>query len=107
MKVRFNTEDLEYYYITPLDNLKGKLPFSREIIKQYKKKVQVLLSVESVEDLKQFRSFNLEALKGDRKGYYSIRLNLQYRLIFSIEKEKNGDLRLDIILLTEISKHYE
>jgi toxin HigB-1 len=107
MKVRFNTEDLEYYYITPLDNLKGKLPFSREIIKQYKKKVQVLLSVESVEDLKQFRSFNFEALKGDRKGFYSIRLNLQYRLTFSIEKEKNGDFRLDIFLLTEISKHYE
>jgi len=107
MKVRFKTKELEYYYITPLDNIKGKIPFSKEIIKQYKKKVQVLLSVESVEDLKQFRSLNFEVLKGDRKGEYSIRLNLQYRLILTLETEKNGDLRLEIVLLNEITKHYE
>jgi proteic killer suppression protein len=107
MKVKFNTEELEYYYITPLDNIKGKIPFSKEIIKQYKKKVQVLLSIQSHEDLKQFRSLNFEVLKGDRKGQHSIRLNLQYRLIFSIEEEKNGELSFNIILLNEISKHYE
>lgn len=107
MKVRFNTKELEYYYLTPLADLKGKLPFSKDILKQYKKKVQILLSVESVDDIKQFRSLNFEALKGDRKGYNSIRLNRQYRLLFKIEKEGNGDLRIDIALLTEISKHYE
>jgi toxin HigB-1 len=107
MKVRFNTKELEYYYTTPLDGLKGKLPFSKDIIKQYKKKVQILLSVESIDDLKQFRSLNIEALKGNRNGFNSIRLNKQYRLIFKIEEEGNGDLRIDIALLTEISKHYE
>ena len=107
MKVRFNTKDLEHYYTTPLENIKGKLPFSRDVVKQYKKKVQILIGVESINDIKQFRSLNFEALKGDRRDYFSIRLNRQYRLIFSIEKEKDGDFRIDIVVLTEISKHYE
>ena len=107
MKVKFSSEELESFYTTPLESLKGKLPFSKDIIRQYKKKVQLLVSVDAVNDLKQFRSLNFEALKGDRKGKYSIRLNIQYRLIFSIEKEKNGDYAIEIILLTEISKHYE
>jgi len=107
MKVRFSTKEIETFYIIPLENLKGKLPFSKDIIKQYKKKVQLLISVESVNDLKQFRSLNFEALKGNRKGEYSIILNIQYRLIFSIEREKNGDYVIEIIILNEISKHYE
>jgi len=63
--------------------------------------------VESVNDLKQFRSLNFEALKVDRDGEFSRRLNIQYRLIFNVEKEKNGDFVLEMILLNEISKHYE
>ncbi len=107
MKVRFSTKELETFYITPLENFKGKLPFSKDIIRQFKKKVQLLISVESVNDLKQFRSLNFEALKGNRKGEYSIRLNIQYRLIFNLEREKNGDYVIEIIILNEISKHYE
>lgn len=107
MKVKFNTKELEYIYHTPVDELKGKLPFSRDIVKQFKKKVQILISVNSIENLKQFRSLNFEALKGDKKGSYSVRLNIQYRLIFTIEKEINGEIRIEILLLNEITKHYE
>ena len=70
-------------------------------------KVQILISIESIDDLKQFRSLNFEVLKGDRKGEFSIRLNIQYRLIFRIEKERNGDFVIELIVLNEISKHYE
>lgn len=107
MKVKFKNKELEHYYVTPLVDIKGKLPFSKDIIKQYKKKVQILISVESIDDLKQFRSLNFEPLKGDKKGWFSIRLNIQYRLVFTIEKKGNGDYVLDIIILQEISKHYE
>ena len=107
MKVKFNAKDLEYYFLTPLHDIKGKLPYSKDIIKQFKKKMQILLSVESTDELKQFRSLNFEALKGDRKSEYSIRLNKQYRLLFNIEKEENGDFVIEILLLNEISKHYE
>jgi len=107
MKLKFKTDELEYFYLTPLDNLAGKLPFQKEIIKQFKKKIQLLISVDSVEELRLFNSLHFEALKGNLTGEYSIRLNLQYRLIFSIEREDSVDIVIEVILINEISKHYE
>ncbi len=107
MKIIFKTEELTYFYLTPLDEIKGKLPVQKDIIKQFKRKVQILMNIKVLEELKQFQSLNFEALKGDRKNEYSIRLNLQYRLIFSVIKEENGTFKIEAILIQEISKHYE
>jgi proteic killer suppression protein len=107
MKLKFKTDELEYFYLTPLDNLLGKLPFQKEIIKQFKKKIQLMISIDSVDELRLFNSLHFEALKGNLDGDYSIRLNIQYRLIFSIEKEDSGDIVIEVILINEISKHYE
>jgi toxin HigB-1 len=41
----------------------------------------------------------LEALKGDRKGQHSIRINGQYRICFVWKEENTHDV--------EITKHYE
>lgn len=105
MKIRFKSEDLENYFTTPLSDIKGKLPVPKEILMQFKKKVLILMSIESLEELSFFRSLHFEPLKGERKGEYSIRLNLQYRLIFSLEKENN--LVIEVLVIQEISKHYE
>jgi proteic killer suppression protein len=43
---------------------------------------------ETLTDLRNFRSNRLEALKGDRKGQFSIRINDQYRICF---RWKDGD----------------
>ena len=107
MKVIFRTEELNYFYLTPLNDLKGKLPVQKDIIRLFKKKVQILIAIEVLEELKQFKSLHFESLKGDRKNEYSIRLNLQYRLIFSVIMEENGDYIIEAILINEISKHYE
>lgn len=103
MKVDFKTDYLEQLYLTPLEEIKGKHVFSKDIIKQFKKKVQLLTVISSIEQLKQFRGLNFEFLKGDRKGECSIRLNDQYRLIF----EQTSEEEISIILVNEISKHYE
>jgi len=105
MKVRFKSDDLEYYYLTPFSEMKGKLPIPNEIILQFKKKIQILISIESINELNSFRSLHFEPLKGKRQGEYSIRLNLQYRLIFKIEQD--NQLVIDLIVIQEISKHYE
>ena len=105
MKIRFKSKELEYYYSTPLFEIKGKLPVAQDILKQYKKKIQILMSIESLDELTFFRSLHFEALKGKRKGEYSIRLNLQYRLVFSIAQD--NQLLIEIVLIHEISKHYE
>ena len=46
------------------------------------KKLEMLRRANSLEDLKIPPANKLEALKGDLKGYYSIRINDQYRIIF-------------------------
>jgi proteic killer suppression protein len=105
MKIRFKSDELEYYYSTPLSEIKGKLHVPREILQQFKKKIQILMSIESLDELTFFKSLHFEPLKGNRKGEYSIRLNLQYRLIFS--KAQDDQLLIEILVINEISKHYE
>ncbi|MGM0621881.1 MAG: type II toxin-antitoxin system RelE/ParE family toxin [Bacteroidota bacterium] len=106
MKVRFKSKELEYYFVTPLEELKGKLPFQQNVIKQYKKKIQILITIDSINELIHFKSFNFEKLKGKRKNDYSIRLNNQYRLIFTVSSEKN-EIIFNVVVINEISKHYE
>lgn len=42
----------------------------------------MLLSAKKLDDLKIPPGNRLEALKGDYKGYYSIRINNQWRILF-------------------------
>jgi len=58
--------------------------FSRRlqaIEKSVRVRLEVLDAVTSLRDL-ELPGFRLEALKGDRKGQYSIRINDQYRICF-------------------------
>ena len=102
MKVFFKSDELKIVYESDPNQLIGKQKIPIEVIKQYQKKVNILISITEIKELNNFRSLKFEALKGNRTGQYSIRLNRQYRLIFRIDK--NGELEIIII---EISKHYE
>ncbi len=103
MVVRFNNEKLAKLYETPLNELRGKQSYPAEVITQFKKKVAILIAKDKFEDLRGLKGLNFEFLKGDRKGECSIRLNDQYRLIFIPMSEKE----IKIVLITDISKHYE
>lgn len=102
MNVAFKTKELERLYTTPLNEIRGKQKFSKEVIKQYQAKVRILTVIDKLKDLYQIKSLNFEALFGSRKGLFSIRLNKQFRLII-IEVEDE----LIAIEIMEISKHYE
>lgn len=64
--------------------------WGRGVIVAYRKKIQLLDGAEDERDLRAMRSLNLEKLKGDRAGQYSIRLNDQFRLILTFRTEANG-----------------
>lgn len=53
------------------------------IDRRARRKLEALDAATSVEDLRTPPGNHLEALKGDRKGQYSIKINDQYRLCFS------------------------
>jgi len=55
----------------------------QEVWKAATRKLDQLDSVSKLDDLKIPPGNMLEALKGDRSGEYSIRINNQYRLCFS------------------------
>ena len=58
-------------------------------------------------ELRLYRGLNFEALKGDRKGEYSIRINDQYRIIFEQIETIQHRVIIKVLFINEISKHYE
>ncbi len=62
-------------------------------------KLLLLNAVTNVEDLRAPPGNQLEKLRGDREGQWSVRINRQYRICFVFE---GGDAHE-----VEVSKHYE
>jgi toxin HigB-1 len=55
---------------------------SRRYAAVVRRKLQVLDNTSLLDDLRQPAGNRLEALKGNRKGQYSVRINDQYRICF-------------------------
>jgi proteic killer suppression protein len=64
------------------------VPALRHIERTARRKLEALDSAQRLGDLAAARGNNLEALKGDRLGQHSIRINDQYRICFVWQ---NGD----------------
>lgn len=62
---------------------------------QAERRLQTLDSVTCLEDLAGLPSNRLEALGGDRKGQYSIRINKQWRICF--EWRDDGPYNVEIV----------
>jgi proteic killer suppression protein len=68
-------------------------PFRR----QAEKRLRILDAATSPGDLAALNSNRLEALKGDRKGQYSIRINHQWRICFKWPKDEPGPSNVEIV----------
>lgn len=102
MIIKFNNVYLQHLY--EARRVAGKPKFSKEVILKFKKTVLMLQHTESIKELRKFRGLNFEALKGDHKGYYSVRVDLQYRLILSIEKDQL--VITDVLMIEDLTNHY-
>ena len=58
------------------------------------RRLTILDSAESLQDLAGLRSNRLEALSGDRAGEYSIRINRQWRICFCWGEEGPYDVEI-------------
>lgn len=67
-----------------LNKVVGKLPL--QVVKKYELWKSIVFR-HGPDKLKEFPGFHDEKLKGDREGQRSSPLNIQYRIIYSIEKE--------------------
>jgi proteic killer suppression protein len=59
------------------------------------RKLEMIDKAETIEDLKVPPGNKLEALKGNRKGYYSIRINDQWRITFKFENGKALEVKIE------------
>ena len=80
--------------------------YQPEKIKGYKKCVMFLKRANSVEQLYPIHSLNYEVLQGDRKGISSVRINLQYRLEFTVREVLDEQI-VTVCRLLDISNHYK
>lgn len=69
--------------------------WDQDVIKSYRKKVQLISAAQDERDLYGMRGLRMEKLKGDRVGQTSMRLNDQFRLILTFKTE--GD-RVAVLL---------
>lgn len=61
-----------------------KIP--KDVLQRYEKWKDIVM-ISGPGGLKQIRGFNDEALRGEWKGFRSSRLNMQYRVIYKVEKD--------------------
>jgi proteic killer suppression protein len=65
--------------------------------RQAAKRLEILEAATSLDDLRGLPSNRLEALRGERAGQYSIRVNLQWRICFEWHKDAPGPSNVEIV----------
>ena len=65
--------------------------------RQAEMKLDQLEAAASLKDLAVLPGNRFEALKGDRKGQYSIRINDQWRICFEWPEDSPGPLNVEIV----------
>ena len=99
MRFEFEDENLRQLYENPHVVLRR---FGPEATRAFRKKMGFLAAAESETDLRNYKALHFEKLKGGRVGQHSIRLNLQWRLIFRIENDAMGR----ILIIVEIVDYH-
>lgn len=75
------------------ENVRQWLPFRR----QAEKRLRILDAAKSLSDLALLNSNRLEALKGERKGQFSVRINDQWRICFKWPKGEPEPSDVEIV----------
>ena len=67
------------------------------VARQAELRLDRLDAATSLRDLAALRGNHLEALKGDRAGQYSIRINDQWRICFEWPERSRGPVNVEIV----------
>jgi proteic killer suppression protein len=105
MIVEFEEEYLRDLYTIGVSNDK-KRRYRIDVIKRYKRGIDYLKWASRKEGLFRINSLNFEALKGNKVGRFSIRVNDQYRIEFTM-RETTEEPILTICNIVELSNHYD
>ena len=74
-----------------------RVPAFESFRHQAEKRLRILEAATGLRDLSQLRSNRLEALAGNRKGQYSIRINQQWRICLEWPQGADGPQNVEIV----------
>lgn len=94
MIVSFNDEGTEDIY-DGVSSAKARKALPRNLLRGALRKLAIMNHVKDLNELRVPPANRLEALKGDREGQHSIRINDRYRLCFEWTKE--GPTNVEIV----------
>lgn len=78
-----------------------------KLVKQFINKINTLKSVTRIEQLYQIKSLQYEKKEGDLKGISAVYVNKQYRILFTEVASTSDGLKIDVLEIEDLSKHYE
>lgn len=105
MFVTFNETYLKDLYEKGTTDDK-KHRYQPDIVKRYQRCIAYLIDAENTDELKLVNSLHYEALKGDKKGICSIRVNNKYRVEFTV-KEWVEEPIITVCNVIDLSNHYK
>jgi plasmid maintenance system killer protein len=100
MTVEFITEELLSFYV---GNQKGKPQFQESVLKQYRKVIDLMISVDNFNDLRKFKSLNIHSLDKELSGKFAVRGNMKYRIVFSLIED---DIQIEGILVEDLTDYH-
>lgn len=90
MRFSFATNDLANLYQY------GNSQYHPHIVKAYRRVIDIIAAAPDERTLRGFKGLRMEKLQGNREGQFSLRINDQYRLIITIERDEEGNYLLVI-----------
>ena len=105
MEITFDKRYLKELYETGKTGDK-KHRFQPQIVRKYRKTIDLLESVSVVEDLFRYNSLHYEVLRGDKAGLESVRVDDRYRIEFKTERVVSETV-VTICNIIELSNHYQ
>jgi toxin HigB-1 len=103
MNIVFNDDYLESLYAG--EEVPGKPRYDEVVIKKFRKTILLLLNIENVAQIQQFKGLNFERLRGDLNDFCSVRVDKKYRLILSVHGE--DFLKAEMLTVEELTNHYQ
>lgn len=80
--------------------------FQPQVVKKYKRVVDLMIESPNVLSLAKYNSLHYEKLEGDKKGLLSVRVNDQYQIEFE-EIIAENEVIATICNITDLSNHYQ
>jgi len=99
VEIAFRTHKLKRRYERSADAIRA---YGDEVGRKYIARINILKQARDIEELRQLPVLRCHPLKGDRAGQWAVTLTGFSRLIFTLEGE-----RLEIVMIEEVSKHYD